>query len=168
MIRKASTNSVLLTLLTAVPLLLLPFAIFKRPLKDWVIIYLVSIIGNSFLDKYLVSKRYLKYPVRPLAKIFKIHLPFDFIHYPLMLLYYNQWTLNSKPAGFILKLLSLVIPQVIFEMIAAKKTRLIVWNKGWSWQHSLLSLISKLLLCRGIIAIIRFFNNKISKRPKLL
>ncbi|OLO28077.1 hypothetical protein BTR23_18355 [Alkalihalophilus pseudofirmus] len=33
-----------------------------------------------------------------------ILLPFDFILYPLMLLYYNQWTLNSKPTGVFLTL----------------------------------------------------------------
>ncbi|WP_078429086.1 CBO0543 family protein [Alkalihalobacterium alkalinitrilicum] len=92
-----------------------------------------------------------------------ILLPFDFSLYPLMLLYYNQWTLNSKPTGVFLKLFPFVIPQVIIESIAAKKTKLITWKKGWSWYHSFISLAVKLLLCRSIIGIIRITNkDKIS------
>lgn len=102
----------------------LPFAIVKRSFKDWIIVYLVSFIGNFFSDKYLVTRGYLKYPKKLFPK-FKIHLPFDYIHYPLLLLYYNQWTLNSKPVGIILKLFPFVIPQTIIETIASKKTNLI-------------------------------------------
>ena len=58
-----------------VALFLLPFAIVKRSFKDWNIVYLVSIIGNSSADRYLVSKGYLKYEIRPFKKNFKIHLP---------------------------------------------------------------------------------------------
>jgi hypothetical protein len=157
--RKKSTISVtFLSVTTVIALLLLPFAIIKRPLKDWIIVYLVSIIGNSLADRYLVSRGYLGYKVRPFSKRVKIHLPFDYIQYPLLLLYYNQWTLNSKPTGIFLKLFPFVIPQVIVETIAAKKTKLITWKKGWSWYHSAISLAVKLLICRSIIAMIRVAN----------
>ncbi|WP_456275127.1 CBO0543 family protein [Bacillus sp. AK128] len=135
----------------------MPFAIIKRPFKDWIIVYLVSCIGNYGADKYLVSKGYLKYKIKPFNK-FKIHLPFDYIHYPLMLLYYNQWTLNSSPIGVFLKVFPIVVPQVIIETIAAKRTKLITWRKGWSWYHSLISLVLKLWLCRLIIGVIRIIN----------
>lgn len=138
-------------------LVLLPFAIVKRSFKDWIIVYLVSVIGNYGADKFLVSRGYLKYKKKPFNK-FNIHLPFDFIHYPLMLLYYNQWTLNSKPIGVLLKIFPLVIPQIMIETLAAKKTKLIKWKKGWTWYHSLISIVLKLLICRGIIAIIRVIN----------
>jgi len=147
-----------LYILTIIGIFLLPFAIVKRSFKDWVIVYLVSIIGNSWADRYLVSRGYLKYDIRPFKKNFKIHLPFDYVHYPLMLLYYNQWTLNSKPLGIILKLFPFLIPQVLVETFAAKKTDLITWRKGWSWQHSFVSLAIKMLLCRGIISAIRMIN----------
>jgi hypothetical protein len=147
-----------LYILTIIGIFLLPFAIVKRSFKDWVIVYFVSIIGNSWADRYLVSRGYLKYDIRPFKKNFKIHLPFDYVHYPLMLLYYNQWTLNSKPLGIILKLFPFLIPQVLVETFAAKKTDLITWRKGWSWQHSFVSLAIKMLLCRGIISAIRMIN----------
>jgi hypothetical protein len=148
-----------LIIVTVIGVILLPFAIVKRSFKDWIIVYLVSIMGNSILDKYLVKKGYLKYPKKLFPK-YKIHLPFDFIQYPLMLLYYNQWTLNSKPIGLFLKLFPLVIPQTIIETIAAKKTDLIKWKKGWTWYHSLISIMMKMLICRGIIASIRKINNE--------
>lgn len=159
--RKKQKNSSVgfLYILTIIGIFLLPFAIVKRSFKDWVIVYLVSIIGNSMADRFLVSKGYLKYDIRPFKKSIKIHLPFDYVHYPLMLLYYNQWTLNSKPLGIILKLFPFLIPQVLVETFAAKKTNLITWRRGWNWQHSFISLVIKMLLCRGIISTIRMINN---------
>ncbi|MFD1738162.1 CBO0543 family protein [Bacillus salitolerans] len=155
--KKSNLPYYLLMLTTAIGLILLPFAIVKRSFKDWVIVYLVSVIGNYFADLYLVSKGYLKYKKKFSGKL-KVHLPFDFIHYPLMLLYYNQWTLNSKPAGILLKLFPFVIPQVLIETIAERKTKLITWRKGWTWVHSFISVVLKLLICRSIIALIRTIN----------
>ncbi|MDT8861342.1 hypothetical protein N0O92_13970 [Alkalihalobacillus sp. MEB130] len=145
---------------TLVAIVLLPFAIVKRSLKDWIIVYLVSCIGNSYADRLLISKGYLKYKVRPFKKKLSIHMPFDYIIYPLFLLYYNQWTLNSKPIGIILKLFAFIIPQVIIETIAEKNTNLITWRKGWAWYHSLGSLAIKFLLCRATIAGIRKLNDR--------
>jgi hypothetical protein len=156
--RKESRS--LLFLVTLISLFLLPFAIIKRPFKDWLIVYLVSFIGNSFADRYLVSKGYLKYDVRPFRRKFKIHLPFDYVMYPLLLLYYNQWTLNSKPSGIFFKLFPFIIPQTIIETIAERKTHLITWRRGWTWVHSFISLLIKFLLCRMMIAIIRIINNR--------
>lgn len=138
-LRRKNFPNYSLILVTITGLVLLPFAILKRSFKDWLIVYLVSFIGNFFSDEFLVKRGYLKYPKRLFPK-YKIHLPFDFIHYPLILLYYNQWTLNSKPVGIILKLFPFVIPQTIIETIASKKTNLIKWKKGWTWYHSLISL----------------------------
>lgn len=157
--RKKNIPFYLLVLTSISGVILLPFAIIKRPFKDWVIVYLVSFIGNYMADHYLVSKGYLKYKDKLFPK-FKIHLPFDFIHYPLMLLYYNQWTLNSNFAGIVLKLFPFVIPQLLVETLAAKRTRLITWKKGWTWYHSLLSLVLKMLICRSIIGIIRVINKR--------
>ncbi|MFJ5760504.1 hypothetical protein ACIQAA_15515 [Neobacillus sp. NPDC093182] len=49
-----------LIIVTAIGLVLLPFAIVKRSFKDWIIVYLVSFIGNFFSDKYFVTRGYLK------------------------------------------------------------------------------------------------------------
>ncbi|WP_302467003.1 CBO0543 family protein [Heyndrickxia acidicola] len=76
------------------------------------------------------------------------------------MLYYNQWTLNSKPLGIFLKILPFAIPEVIIETIAERKSNLITWKKGWTWYHSFTSLAIKFLLCRLVIAVIRKINNK--------
>lgn len=156
-LKKRGIEYSFLTLTTITGLILLPFAIVKRSFKDWLIVYLVSVIGNGVLDQYLVAKGYLKYP-RKLFPNHKIHLPFDFIHYPLMLLYYNQWTLNSRLSGILFKLFPFVIPQTVIETIAAKRTKLITWKNGWTWYHTMTSLTMKLLVCRSVIALVRIIN----------
>ncbi|MGJ7909457.1 CBO0543 family protein [Neobacillus sp. LXY-1] len=146
-----------LLIITATGLALLPFAIVKRSFKDWIIVYLVSAIGNYFADFYLVSKGYLKYPEK-LFQRYKIHLPFDFILYPLMVLYYNQWTLNSGPFGICLKIFPFALPQVLVETFAARYTKLITWKKGWTWYHSFISIVLKMVICRVMIGFIRIIN----------
>lgn len=158
--RHGNKSVLFLSVSTIIGLFLLPLAILKKSFKDWVIVYLVSIIGNFHADKYLVSKGYLKYKIRPFPKIFNIHLPFDSVLYPLILLYYNQWTLHSKPIGILLKLFPFAIPLIFIETFAEKKTNLITWKKGWAWYHSFISLIIKLIVCRGIIAMIRKINDE--------
>ncbi|WBL13636.1 CBO0543 family protein [Sutcliffiella sp. NC1] len=153
-------ETLFLIISSTISIILLPFAIYKKSFKDWVIVYLVSILGNSLADRYFVKKGFIKYKIRPFQRMFSIHLPFDFFHYPLLLLYYNQWTLNNGPVRIFLKLFPFLIPQVIIETFAEKKTDLITWKKGWSWYHSLISLFVKFLVCRLIIALIRVLNNK--------
>ncbi|UTR10445.1 hypothetical protein MM300_21680 [Evansella sp. LMS18] len=156
--RKQSGLFLYITVL--IGLFLLPFAIYKRSFKDWIVVYLVSCIGNYFSDRLLVSKGYLKYKVRPFKDKFAIHLPFDFIQYPLLLLYFNQWTLNSKPAGILLKAFVVIIPQILIETFAEKKTDLITWRKGWTWRQSFISMFIKFMLCRLIIGMVRKMNTK--------
>ncbi|MFN7249938.1 MAG: CBO0543 family protein [Anaerobacillus sp.] len=155
--KESKSSSYFLILTTITGLVLLPFAIIKRPLKDWIIVYIVSVLENYFADYYLVARGYLRYKKKLFPRL-KVHLPFDFVHYPLILLYYNQWTLNSKPMGLVFKLFPFVIPLIIIETFAAKYTKLITWKKGWSWHHSMISVMVKILLCRSIIAMIRKLN----------
>ncbi|MGD6967520.1 hypothetical protein ACQCVP_13905 [Rossellomorea vietnamensis] len=55
--------------------------------QELLIMYLVSVIGHSTIDRYLVTQGYLRYNILTLSEKVSIHLPFDYIHYPLMLLY---------------------------------------------------------------------------------
>ncbi|MED3553348.1 CBO0543 family protein [Cytobacillus praedii] len=77
--RNKDKSILFLSVSTLIGLFLLPFAIVKKPFKDWIIVYLVSFIGNSYSDKYLVAKGYLQYKIRPLPSLFNIHLPFDYV-----------------------------------------------------------------------------------------
>ncbi|AEP01217.1 MULTISPECIES: CBO0543 family protein [Heyndrickxia] len=150
----------LLSLVTAIGIALLPFAIVKRSFKDWIIVYLVSAAGNLLADTYLVKKGFIQYKIRPFPDKFKIHLPFDLVHNPLLLLYYNQWALNSRPLSQIFKVLLISLPQVMMETIAEKKTNLITWRKGWTWYHSFFSMMGKFFICRLIIAFVRKINRE--------
>lgn len=156
--KKNSFETAFLLVSTGIGLIILPFAIIKRSFKDWIIVYLVSALGNSFADRYLVSQGFLQYKVRPFKKRYFIHLPFDYLYYPIMLLYYNQWTLNSRPLGHLLKLFTIIIPQVMIETLAERKTNLITWKKGWTWKHSMITLLIKFSICRFIISIVRSMN----------
>ncbi|MGM0847029.1 MAG: hypothetical protein ACQEUT_18890 [Bacillota bacterium] len=77
----SSVSIAILTFTTLIGAVLLPFGIVKSSIKNWLFVFLVSVIGNSQVDRYLVTKGYLNYRIRPFLKKVKIHLPFDYIHY---------------------------------------------------------------------------------------
>ncbi|NQD64382.1 hypothetical protein HP456_00405 [Bacillus haikouensis] len=131
----------------------------KPPTKDWMMVFLFKGYLSSILDKLVVRKGYIAYPVK-LFKSFDISFIFDYLLYPISCVYYNQVTRSSNIFGIILKSFYFSIPMALVEHFFEKKTSLIKFKKGWNTYTSLISLTITFLISRGFIAIIRKANNK--------
>lgn len=130
----------------------------KPPTKDWMIVFLFKGYLSSIIDKLLVRKGYIKYPVK-LVKSFDISLIFDYLLYPVACVYYNQVTMKSNFFGIVSKVFYFSIPMAIVEHFFEKRTRLISFKKGWNSFISFLSLTITFYISRAFIAIIRKANN---------
>jgi hypothetical protein len=131
--------------------------LFKRPpKKDWLLVYTFNAISNIILDKW-VTMNFISYPTRLLPKIFKIHILYDALLYPMVTVIYNQLTSKDKPIAIVYKLLFFSVPLTIFEFWAERKTGLIKWSNGWRWYHTFLSVSLKSLITRGVVSIFRRF-----------
>jgi hypothetical protein len=161
--KNKSEKSFLRTLLLLSLILIIPIFIRKHPIKDWVIVYLFNAATNGILDKILTSYKIVKYPVRFLPKIFDIHILFDFLLYPLFTVFYNQLTYRDNVWSIVYKLLLSTFPMFLIELWAEKRTKLITWNKGWSWYHTYSSIIAKSLFTRSFIGLVRMIDNKMEK-----
>ncbi|PFG05379.1 CBO0543 family protein [Bacillus sp. es.034] len=130
----------------------------KSPVKDWMMIFLFKGLFSSILDKFIVRKGYITYPVK-LFKSFDISFIFDYLLYPIACVYYNQVTKSSTILGTILKSLYFSVPMVIAEYFFETRTSLIKFKKGWNIYTSLITLTTTFLISRGFIAIMRKANN---------
>lgn len=134
---------------------LIPIVTRKKPIKDWIFIYLYNAVTNVLIDKILSKHNILKYPVRFFPKSLKIQILFDFLTYPTLMILYNQMTFKDKPLPVALKVLYFTIPMTFIEYVAVKKTELIKWDKGWNLYHTFIAITLQSLHTRLIIGIIR-------------
>ncbi|MER2058370.1 MAG: CBO0543 family protein [Niallia sp.] len=139
-------------------LILLPILYRKPPIRDWIIVFVYNAITNGLVDMILTSRKVIRYPVRFLPKIFKIHILFDFLIYPTFTVFYNQLTKRDKPFAVLYKLILFTIPFYFIELWAERKTKLIEWKKDWKWYYSFLSIIFKSLITRLVIEVLRKMN----------
>lgn len=159
------TDRIILKGLLGFGLLALPWLLLrKRPLKDWIIIFATKGVYASIVDSFVVHRNWVAYPVRFLKKIFKISILFDYLLLPIVCVFYNQVTYDSKLLGILGKALFFSIPMTIVEFGLKRKTKLIHWKKKWKSYHTLSSLTLTLWLDRGMMGLIRKVSH--SCRPK--
>lgn len=133
---------------------ILPFLMKRSHKKDWLFAYMFNAITNIILDKWL-TVNYISYPTRLLPKIFRLHILYDAILYPMVTVIYNQLTSKDKPIEIFYKVLFFSVPLTIFEFWAERKTGLIKWKNGWRWYHTFLSVSIKSLITRGLVSMFR-------------
>ncbi|ADU29516.1 CBO0543 family protein [Evansella cellulosilytica] len=140
--------------------LLVPLALRKPPVKDWVIVYLFNALTNGIIDNVLSKKKIIKYPIKLFPKIFDTHELFDFLLYPTFTILYNQITYKDKVGSIIYKLFLITTPAFFIELWATRNTDLVKWSKKWKWYHTYFSIILKSLFTRLIIGSIRGIESK--------
>ncbi|WP_332695080.1 CBO0543 family protein [Halalkalibacter lacteus] len=129
-------------------------------MKDWILVYVYNAVTNGIIDKMIVKRNIVQYPVRLLPKLFNIHILFDFFVYPTITVMYNQITYKNKPLLIFYKLLYFTIPMLLLELWAEKKTDLIKWNKGWKWYHTLITITIKSSITRSVIGLVRYLRQR--------
>ncbi|MBE2978773.1 CBO0543 family protein [Priestia megaterium] len=138
----------------------LPFVLKKVKIKDSLLILFMNGYTNAIVDRFLVNRNILKYPVRFIPKDFKSNFVFNYLYLPIVSLWLYQLTKNDKPFKIIIKIVSTVSSLFLFELWAEKNTKLIKWKKGWKWYYSLISLNVRTLFSRLIIEIINIIERK--------
>lgn len=138
----------------------LPLVLKKVNIKDSLLILFMNGYTNAIVDRFLVNRNILSYPVRFIPKEFKSNFLFDFLYLPTVSLWLYQLTKNDKPFKIIFKIVSIVSSLFLFELWAEKNTKLIKWKKGWEWYYSLISLNIRTLFSRLVIEIINILDKK--------
>lgn len=144
----------------------LPVAFKKKPIKDWLIVYLITALSSVLLDIILVEKKLLSYPIRFFPKTFKFHIVFDLFLCPVVSVFYNQLTYKETSIIHLVgKLFLFTIPQLLIEVLTSRYLKLVKWHKGWKWYHTFISMNIKYLSIRLFIKLVR--QNSINENNKL-
>ncbi|PGK51690.1 hypothetical protein CN918_28255 [Priestia megaterium] len=137
----------------------------KQYIKDFFLAFILNGFSNGIIDKFLVNRKWIDYPVRFFRKEFKIHVIFDFLLYPTVSLMINIITRNDKFLAIICKIFLIITPMFLIELWAEKKTNLINWHKPWRWYHSFITLFVKSLSNRLTMGLIKKIAEK-QQNPK--
>ncbi|MED4219550.1 hypothetical protein P4671_26615 [Priestia megaterium] len=138
----------------------LPFILKKTPIKDLLLVLFMNGYTNAIVDRFLVNRQILEYPVRFIPKEFKSNVLFDFLCLPTVSLWLYHLTKNDNPFKIVYKIVLTISSLFLVELWAEKNTKLIKWKKGWKWYHSLISLNLRVLFSRSVIAIINIIQKK--------
>jgi len=138
----------------------LPFVLKKTPVKDSLLVLFMNGYTNAIVDRFLVNRRILQYPIRFIPKEFKSNVLFDFLCLPTVSLWLYHLTKNDNPFKIVYKIVLTISSLFLVELWAEKYTKLIKWKKGWKWYYSLFSLNVRVLFSRLVIAIINIIEKK--------
>lgn len=136
-------------------LLLCPFLLKRMGMKNFLLTFLLNGLTNGIIDRFVVNRKLIKYPVRLLKQEFKIHVLFDFLLYPVTSILINETTKKDGVITTVCKTLCFIGGIVLVETWAEKYTKLIRWSSKWNWYYSFLSMAVKSLLNRMIFGVLR-------------
>lgn len=132
----------------------------KGPIKDWFLVYLFKTIITTLIDGPVVKKKLVKYPYRFFAASFDTNIIFDYVLFPLLCVFYSQFTYKLKLLKTVLSVFIFSVPMTVIQVWLERNTRLVKYSRNWSWFHTLAVLTVTFWTSRGFIASIRFLNQK--------
>jgi hypothetical protein len=161
------TDKKLLRFLWILGLVLLFPTLLKKPIKERVLIFLLSSSFNQPLDNLAVSTNRITYPVRLKneGKFTKGRFLYDNLLCPLITVWFYESSRHTKKLSeLLLKTFLFSTPQVILEATFERFTRTIKYKKGWKWYHSFISIYLIKLFIWALVQLLnvcsKFQNSK--------
>ncbi|TVY09084.1 CBO0543 family protein [Paenibacillus cremeus] len=143
----------ILKIATGISVLLIPTLFRKPSVKYWSSLFLLSGVINHSINRYLTKKRYITYPKRFAPKVFKIELVYDYLICPYISIWFCQATYKANVKKIFGTSFLFALPQMLLELWALKKTKLIRYHNHWTLLHTFVAILSVKLLSRGILGI---------------
>ncbi|MCA1038333.1 hypothetical protein LCM00_02320 [Bacillus infantis] len=153
--KRSKSDKKILWALSFLSIGVLFFTLRKPPIKDCLLAYLFNAYTNAIIDKYVVAKQYVTYPVRFLPKLSDVNILFDYLFYPTASLLANLVTNKDKGLLLAIKMIGITFTIFRIESWAERNTKLVKWQKGWTGYHSFATITLKSFLNRYIIEIVR-------------
>lgn len=136
----------ILTISVAIALINFVYWIKKPPFKQWLMLYFVSSSIAVFLDTLFVDMGLyeFEFDLLPYTDISDV---FDYIVYPIIVVWMAYWTYRMKWWQTVLIIILLSFGLALFENWLEVNTELIIYHH-WSWETSLIWFIGIGILLR--------------------
>jgi hypothetical protein len=128
------------------------FSLRKPPIKDWILIFLLTSNISIIIGTFVVAKNMLEYPVRFLNKQFDSSLLFESLLLPVVCVYFYQTTYHSGYRGIVLQGLLYTSVLTMIEVLFEKYTDLVEYHT-WTWMHTFIGVFLLMLFVRIIYAV---------------
>lgn len=144
---------IILWLLLIIGIALLFFSLRKPPIKDWILIFLLTSCFSIFIGVLVAKKKMLEYPIRFLSKYFSSSLLYEYLLLPVVCIYFYQTTYYSKYPSIILQCALYTSALTILEVLLERYTDLIEYHT-WTWIHTFISTFFLMMFVRILMLLI--------------
>lgn len=144
---------IILWSLLIIGIALLFFSLRKPPIKDMILIFLMTSYFTTFLGVLVVEEKMLEYPKNFLSNYFSSSLLYEYLLLPVICIYFYQATYHSRYSSIILKCALYTSVLTIIEVLLERNTELIEYHT-WTWVHTFISIFFLMLFIRMLMQLI--------------
>lgn len=123
------------------------YSLRKPPIKDLILIFLLTSFFSIFLGVLVVEDKMIEYPINFLSNYFSSSLLYEYLLLPVVCIYFYQSTYYSRYPSMILKCALYTSVLTIIEVLLERYTDLIEYHT-WTWIHSFISIFFLMMFIR--------------------
>ncbi|WP_404456724.1 hypothetical protein LG329_15860 [Virgibacillus necropolis] len=133
---------------------LLVISLRKPPMKDWILIFLLTSYFSTFFGVIVVEENMLDYPIKLFPhEHFDSHILYEYLILPVVCVYFYQTTYHSGYKGIFLQCLIYTSALTIIEVIFEKYTDLLEYNT-WTWIHTFIGVFLLMFFVRFLMKLL--------------
>jgi hypothetical protein len=129
------------------------FSLRKPPIKDWILIFLLTSFFSIFLGVLVVEEKMIEYPISFLSNYFSSSLLYEYLLLPVVCIYFYQKTYYSRYPDIILRCTLYTSALTIIEVLLERYTDLIEYHT-WTWIHTFISIFFLMMFIRILMQLI--------------
>ncbi|RBW67948.1 CBO0543 family protein [Bacillus taeanensis] len=131
------------------------FSLRKPPLKDWLLMFLLSANITTFLGVLVEGEEMLHYPVKFLSDHFDTSILYEYVLFPVICIYFYQTTYHAAYRGIVGQALVYTAALTIVEVGVERYTNLLHYHT-WTWVHTFISVFLLMLFLRFMMKLINW------------
>lgn len=139
------------------------YSLRKPPIKDFIIIFLLTSYFSIFLGVIVVEEKMIEYPISFLSNYFSSSLFYEYLLLPVVCIYFYQATYDSRYPSIILKCALYTSVLTIIEVFLERYTDLIEYHT-WTWLHTFISIFFLMLFIRILMKFINKYDRSTFKK----
>jgi hypothetical protein len=125
----------------------------KPPIKDWILIFLLTSYFSTILGVLVVEEKMIDYPINFLGEYFSSSILYEMLLLPVVCIYFYQKTYYSRYPDIILKCTLYTSALTIIEVLFERYTDLIKYYT-WTWVYTFISLFFLMMFIRILMLLI--------------
>lgn len=129
------------------------YSLRKPPIKDLILIFLLTSYFSIILGVLVVEEKMIEYPINFLRNYFSSSLLYEYLLLPVVSIYFYKATYYSRYPSIFLKCALYTSALTIVEVFLEKYTDLIEYHT-WTWIYTFISIFFLMMFIRILMKFI--------------